>query len=224
MDPGDIAVLLQSGLQHEYDGGYVPLKVLQAKIDYLLQQPDVAFIHIPMSLAWIIDREIAGAHQNALFIDVKRGIIECFEPAGYNEVHEAVLFAVARLFPHLQVQSPASQCPRSIGPQKKAGDSSWCVTYSALYVLYRILNPSLSPKDIANYLSRGTPEDIKSKMRRVQGFVQNHMSQLNVDKYTRKNYGKVIAKFRKQGHSIPASLLPFTIAKSRFAPKRSFPL
>lgn len=109
-------------------------------------------------------------HSGALLIDHRRKIIERFEPNGpdtseqFAYVETLLPIVMARLLPGYRVEPPSSACPVLVfGPQslsaegrdKKTGENvGYCVCWSFLYLMLRLLNPNWSPAAVIKQMTR----------------------------------------------------------------------
>ena len=138
------------------------LEILQECLD-----SDAHFIPIILNI-----RGDEENHANILLIDTKKKRVELYEPHGYatssssgewgiTGAYKKKMKAVQRFFKqHLPefkkventtrfVQETAFQMLRD--PEKSSG---YCVTWTILFVHYRLLNPDLSLKVLMNYLHK----------------------------------------------------------------------
>lgn len=116
---------------------------------------------------------IRSNHANYLYIDVKHKQIEIFEPHGLVSWSSGVEKLVTKLFSKINfsVYSPGMSCP--IGPQKHMGklDLGFCVAHNNLYCVLRVLNPKASADRVYNYMSRGSPEDVRARIDQMAEYV-----------------------------------------------------
>lgn len=69
-----------------------------------------------------------------------------------------------------------------LGPQVKADDfGGLCVTWSAMYMLLRLLNPDLSPAEVTTQMINGTPKELKNRILRFQKFIIRSLSKQKKD-------------------------------------------
>ena len=144
-----------------------------------------------------------SSHANVLVFDLKRRIIERFDPHG-GSIYETItnneeikgrkdfkfgeklksnaLFnqdlidrelqnSFNKILPEFKYSGTNETCPY-LGPQIKTDAyNGLCVTWSAMYMLLRLLNTELSPADITKKMIEGTNEQLLSKILRFQRFV-----------------------------------------------------
>jgi len=207
-----LMTLYEKRLFDKYNPYYLPPKFLLGEIAKLDAEGESAFVAVSVSLAW--EGKNVG-HANSMFIDLKRRVVEYFEPHGSCSWHESCLRAMARIFKGYTIDSPALKCPLQRGPQIRAGDFDvgWCKTFSALYIVYRVLNPNVDPAKIAKYVGRGSAEDVRNRILQVQGFAVQHARQ--IDKRKNNSVPGFVDRYRDK-YGVPEVLAPY----DRLARKR----
>jgi hypothetical protein len=119
---------------------------------------------IPISLEIIVPGE--GTHANIILIDTKKNTVELFEPHGarsnkselesisraYFKVSKNVHKFVRMNLPGFTYIPPSKYEPEDGLQFRLDAFSGLCVTWSMLYLHYRILNPDLPPKKLIQYL------------------------------------------------------------------------
>jgi len=122
---------------------------------------------IPINLEIIIPGGV-GTHANVLLIDTTKKTIELFEPHGNRDNHSEledisrayfkVSKNVQRFFkkylPDFTYIPPSKYEPKDGLQERLDAFSGMCVTWSILYLHYRILNPDIPPKRLINYLDK----------------------------------------------------------------------
>ena len=121
---------------------------------------------IPISLE-IITPE-SGTHANIIIIDSKKKTIELFEPHGARD-NQSELESISRAYykvshnvhkffrmnlPEFRYIPPSKYEPEEGLQMKLDAFSGLCVTWSILYLHYRILNPDVNPRDLILYLEK----------------------------------------------------------------------
>ena len=121
---------------------------------------------IPISLEIIVPN--AGTHANIILIDSKKKTVELFEPHGARS-NDSELESISRAYfkvsknVHKFVRNylpgfkyiPPSKYETEDGLQARLDAfSGLCITWSILYLHYRILNPDLNPKKLMEYLDK----------------------------------------------------------------------
>ena len=121
---------------------------------------------IPISLEIVVPN--VGTHANVIIIDTKKKTVELFEPHGARS-NESELESISRAYfkvsknVHKFVRMnlpdftyiPPSKYEAEDGLQVRLDAfSGLCVTWSILYLHYRILNPDLNPKKLMEYLDK----------------------------------------------------------------------
>lgn len=138
--------------------------------DFKRQEGRYPYIIFDVSLS----RRGGWGHANILLLDTRRKTMEFFEPHGWAPWHDLVYQKLMRLFPGYHIWSPALLCPQMRGPQSHSSlDEGWCMTWSVLYVVYRILNPAIPPEDIATWMGRGSGEQIRDRMYKILGYIDD---------------------------------------------------
>ena len=134
------------------------------------------------------------SHANVLIFDLNRRIIERFDPHGgsvyetntnnvkfgkevksdatYNQ--EVIDYQLSKKFkqilPEFKYLGTNETCPY-LGPQVKTDAfTGLCVTWSAMYMVLRLLNPQLSPVEITKRMIDGSREVLLNKLLRFQRF------------------------------------------------------
>jgi hypothetical protein len=121
---------------------------------------------IPISLEIIVPN--AGTHANIILIDSKKKTVELFEPHGardnkselesisraYFKVSKNVHKFVRNYLPGFKYIPPSKYEPEDGLQVRIDAFSGLCVTWSILYLHYRILNPDLNPKKLMEYLDK----------------------------------------------------------------------
>ena len=119
---------------------------------------------IPISLEIIVPR--VGTHANVLLIDSKLNTVELFEPHGgrnsdselesisraYYKINKNIKRFFKQYFPRLKFISPSTYEPTEGLQARLDAFSGLCVTWSIMYLHYRILNPDVSPKKLVEYM------------------------------------------------------------------------
>ena len=121
---------------------------------------------IPISLEIVVPN--VGTHANVIIIDTKKKTVELFEPHGarsnkselesisraYFKVSKNVHKFVRGNLPDYSYIPPSKYEPEDGLQFRLDAFSGLCVTWSILYLHYRILNPDLSPKKLMEYLDK----------------------------------------------------------------------
>ena len=119
---------------------------------------------IPISLEIIVPQ--VGTHANIILIDSKKKTVELFEPHGarsnkselesisraYFKITKNVHKFVIINFPDYTFIPPSRYEPEEGLQARLDAFSGLCVTWSILYLHYRILNPDVDPKKLIKYL------------------------------------------------------------------------
>ena len=119
---------------------------------------------VPISLEIIVPG--AGTHANVILIDTKKKTVELFEPHGARS-NESELESISRAYfkvsknvhkfvrmnlPEFTYIPPSKYEPEDGLQVRLDAFSGLCVTWSILYLHYRVLNPDLPPKKLIQYL------------------------------------------------------------------------
>ena len=121
---------------------------------------------IPISLEIIVPS--GQTHSNIIIIDTKKKTVELFEPHGgrsndselesisraYFKVSKNVHKFVRMNLPDFKYIPPSKYKPNHDLQSRFDAYEGLCVTFSILYLHYRILNPDLNPKKLMEYLDK----------------------------------------------------------------------
>ena len=122
---------------------------------------------IAVSVQLIVENK-PGTHANMLILDTKKKTVELFEPHGkrseqttmdslegaYNISDKLLKKYFHKFFPDYKYISPQDFLP-SYGFQEKIDAySGLCVTWSTMYLHYRVLNPDLTSKEITKHIKK----------------------------------------------------------------------
>ena len=122
---------------------------------------------IAVSVQLIVEGK-PGTHANMLVIDTKKKTVELFEPHGNRSV-KSELESISRAYfkvsknvqrffsmylPDFKYIPPSEYEPKSGLQARLDAFSGLCVTWSILYLHYRVLNPDVHPKKLINYLDK----------------------------------------------------------------------
>ncbi len=121
---------------------------------------------IPISLEIIVPQ--VGTHANIVLIDTKKKTVELFEPHGARD-NKSELESISRAYfkisknihkfvkinlPEYKFIPPSKYEPQEGLQARLDAFSGLCVTWSILYLHYRILNPDTPPKQLIQYLEK----------------------------------------------------------------------
>jgi hypothetical protein len=127
---------------------------------------------IAISVQLIVENK-PGTHANMLVIDTKKKTVELFEPHGkrsedttmdslegaYNISDKLLRKYFKKYFPEYKYISPQDYLP-SYGFQAKVDAySGLCVTWSTMYLHYRILNPNIDFKKVSDHMKKKVNKD-----------------------------------------------------------------
>ena len=122
---------------------------------------------IAVSVQLIVENK-PGTHANMLILDTKKKTVELFEPHGkrseqttmdslegaYNISDKLLRKYFHKFFPDYKYISPQDFLP-SYGFQAKLDAyNGLCVTWSTMYLHYRVLNPDLNSKQITQHIKK----------------------------------------------------------------------
>lgn len=110
----------------------------------------------------------SGQHANLLIIDTKEKTVELFEPHGaraesselesvsraYQKVSKQVRRFFSFYYPELTFIPPSKFEPSDGLQMRIDAFSGLCVTWTILYLHYRILNPDIKPKRLVTYIEK----------------------------------------------------------------------
>ena len=156
-----------------------------------------------------------NTHANVLIFDTQKKTMERFDPHGNNQYFDvmfkydynyrkfigiknesrakynqyildnAIKSKLLEYLPEYTYYGASSVTPY-LGPQMKADVySGLCVTWVTMYILLRLLNPKMNPDEITIKMIDGTPEQLKDRLLRFQGFIINTLrkQEINVMEY-----------------------------------------
>ena len=141
---------------------------------------------IPISLKIIIPEE--GTHANIIIIDSKLKTVELFEPHGNRGVNSElediskayykISRNVHRFFkahlPDFKYIPPSKYEPKHGLQARLDAFSGLCVTWSILYLHYRVLNPDVSPKKLITYLDKKITRNVLLRYTRYVEDILKH--------------------------------------------------
>ena len=113
-------------------------------------------------------------HSNSLIIDVKRGVVERFEPHG-RDITDIEDLKIETLFkaklPDFQYVGTRKASPKR-GVQSIADPcDGMCATYSAMFSLLRVINPDENSARIQEYMARGSKAQLTERVLRFQRYI-----------------------------------------------------
>ena len=121
---------------------------------------------VPISLEIIVPG--VGTHANMILIDSEKKTVELFEPHGnrnndseleditraYNKVSRNVQKFFHKYLSDYTYIPPSKYLPKHGLQERLDAFSGLCVTWSILYMHYRILNPDVNPKKLVSYMEK----------------------------------------------------------------------
>ena len=121
---------------------------------------------IPINLEIIVPQ--VGTHANIVLIDTKKKTVELFEPHGgrgnkselesisraYFKISKNVHKFVKINLPEYKFIPPSKYEPHEGLQDRIDAFSGLCVTWTILYLHYRVLNPDIPPKNLIQYLEK----------------------------------------------------------------------
>jgi len=125
----------------------------------------------------LIVKDKPGTHANMLILDTKKKTVELFEPHGkrseettmdslvgaYNISDKLLKKYFQKFFPEYKYVSPKDLLP-SYGFQAEIDAySGLCVTWSTMYLHYRVLNPDVTSKEIVKHIKKKVNRDFLLK-------------------------------------------------------------
>ena len=139
---------------------FVPIKDFVKKINDCLKT------HQLVPINFTLETPNYGKHANMIIFDSKNKTIEHFEPHGYHEdsqwsisrVYIKSITGVKRFsmnyFPDYKIISPKDYEPKNGLQATIDAFSGMCVTWSILYLNYRILNPDIPVKELVRHINK----------------------------------------------------------------------
>lgn len=138
-----------------------------------------------------VDENLTNGHSNVLFFDTKNKTIDRYDPHGsfcggkdeyyscpsFNqiEIDNYLADKFAEILPEYRFIDFQTTCPY-VGPQGKGESGNfnsrggYCVTWSLMFTVLRILNPEKKVDELNYILYKGTPSQIRNKMLRFAKF------------------------------------------------------
>jgi len=127
---------------------------------------------VPINLEIIVPG--AGTHANVIIIDSVKKTVELFEPHGnrgnkselesisraYFKVSNNVKKFFSKFLPDFTYIPPSKYEPKEGLQARLDAFSGLCVTWSILYLHYRVLNPDVTPKKLINYLDKKVTKNV----------------------------------------------------------------
>ena len=137
---------------------------------------------IPISLEIIVPN--VGTHANIILFDTKKKTVELFEPHGardnqselenisraYFKVSRNIHKFIRMNFPDFKYIPPSAYEPEEGLQMRLDAYSGLCVTWSILYLHYRILNPDIPQSKLISYLEK---KITKKNLLRYTRFVED---------------------------------------------------
>jgi hypothetical protein len=138
----------------------------------------------------------SGGHANVLIFDTISKTVDRYDPHGtqcdgyacpaYDQdgIDAILKKEFKKILPDYKFIDLSVACP-NVGPQTKAeifDRTGYCVTWSLMFTVLRILNPGKSPEEVNNQLLDGTRAEIFSKMLKFAKFYSDVLK--NNEKYT----------------------------------------
>ena len=135
----------------------------------------------------------SGSHANILILDLKEKTIELFEPHGkrtemstldslegaYDISDKLLKKMFSNILPKYTYISPQNYLP-TYGLQGRIDSyTGLCVSWSMLYIHYRILNPTIERKRIINYMNTFTKKFILKYVKNVEETIKNNKFENN---------------------------------------------
>jgi hypothetical protein len=136
-----------------------------------------------------------GGHANVLIFDTVSKTIDRYDPHGthcgdgacpsydQNGVDAYLKKEFKKILPEYKFIDFSVACP-NIGPQMKGEKfdrAGYCVTWSLMFTVLRILNPGKSPDEINKQLLNGTSAEIFSKMLKFAKFYSDIIKEKGTD-------------------------------------------
>lgn len=137
-----------------------------------------------------------GGHANVLFFDTVEKTIDRYDPHGahcagftcpaYNQdkIDNILKKEFKKIIPGYKFIDFSVACP-NVGPQMKAevfDRTGYCVTWSLMFTVLRILNPGKTPDQVNNQLLDGTRANIFSKMLKFAKFYSDILKKNPIEK------------------------------------------
>lgn len=160
---------------------FVPINDFVKKINECLKTHQI----VPINFT--LETPEYGKHANMIIFDSKKKTIEHFEPHGFHEdsqwsISRAYIKSISgvkkfamKYFQEYKIISPKDFEPRNGLQATIDAYSGMCVSWSILYLNYRILNPDISSKVLVRHINK--------KIKRVQLLKFTRYVELILKKY-----------------------------------------
>ena len=125
---------------------------------------------------------IQNGHSNAFIVDRHTKSIIRFDPSGNNSFR-FVKRVMAELLPGWKIEQHAHRIP--IQTNETDSFQGMCVTFSLLYVLVTLMNPSRSPKEIHKYLQFQKNRVLKVWVLRLNRYIADTLRSIERGTLTR---------------------------------------
>jgi hypothetical protein len=134
--------------------------------DFIQKIHDCLKTHQIVPTNFTLETPEYGKHANMIIFDSKNKTIEHFEPHGYHEdsqwsISIAYIKSISgvkrfslKYFPEYRVISPKDYEPKNGLQTTIDAFSGMCVTWSILYLNYRILNPNIPVKKLVRHINK----------------------------------------------------------------------
>lgn len=139
---------------------------------------------LSLSTSALASGSYSGGHANVLIFDTKLKTVDRYDPHGsqcgmgacpsydQDKIDDTLIQEFKKILPSYKFIDFSISCP-NLGPQIKAeifDRTGYCVTWSLMFTVLRILNPDKSQDDLNKQLLEGTRAQIFSKMLRFAKF------------------------------------------------------
>lgn len=164
------AFLIQEFIQNEGDKynrlSIRPVDIYITMKEFINKINNCLTTHRIVPINFTIETPGYGGHANMIIFDSKNKTIEQFEPHGYHEdsqwsISRAYIKSIqgvkrfsTKYFPEYRLISPKDYEPRNGLQSTIDAFGGMCVTWSILYLNYRILNPDVNVKKLVRHINK----------------------------------------------------------------------
>lgn len=159
-------------------------------------------VFLNLFLITITDNGFEYSHSNIIIINLLQKTVERFDPHGgstfiqdgkniknlkkiYKQelIDEVLRDKFNKILPNYKYLDLSTVCPY-LGPQVKIDAfNGICVTWSLMYFLLRVLNPSIMPEYVIKNMMSGTHKEVLSKVLKFQRYVIDYLRDYPFDKF-----------------------------------------
>jgi len=179
--------VLFSSPRSKFTSAKQPLLLIHPLLPKFLRNCEKRFLILPLSLVISsVNEEITSnslGHANILIFDTKNKTIERFDPHGneafYNQsiIDNYLTIKFKDLLSNYKYIEFSVTCPY-LGPQVTVERNTskargYCVIWSLMFVIFRLLNPDVPSLNIIKVMSEGSPNEVANRILRFAKHVSD---------------------------------------------------